>query len=104
MARFVLKLKIMIAQRPSWGFVIRTLVPLALIASIGLAAQSLDLSQAVVVVRPGELPSAETAAATVLIEELEARTGIRLGTTSEWSAEKTVIAITSQGDVPGVGR
>jgi hypothetical protein len=39
-------------------------------------------------------------AATVLIEELEARTGIRLGKTSEWPAEKTVIAITSGGDVP----
>jgi len=47
-------------------------------ASIGLAAPPLDVSLAVVVVRPGELPSVEAAAATVLIEKIEARTGIRL--------------------------
>ena len=53
--------------------------------------------------RPGERPSAERAAATVLIEELEARTGIRLKTTSTWTAEKTAIAITSEMVVPAWG-
>ena len=72
-------------------------------ASFGFTGEVLDLSQAVVVVRPGELPSAEKAAATVLVEELEARTGIHLRSTSEWPKGKTVIAITSQEEVPAWG-
>jgi hypothetical protein len=71
--------------------------------TVGFAEESLDLSKAVVVLRPGELPNAEKAAATVLVEELAVRTGIRLSTMSDWPAGKTVIAITSDGDVPAWG-
>lgn len=42
------------------------------------AAGMVDLSRAVVVVRSGELPPAEKAAAEVLVEEIERRTQIRL--------------------------
>src|SRR5260370_14245447 len=41
-------------------------------------AGTIDLSQAVVVVRPGPLANAEKAAAVVLIEEMQKRSGIRL--------------------------
>jgi hypothetical protein len=59
-------------------------------------AAGVDLSNAVVVVRPGQLPNAEKTAATVLVEELEKRTGIHLVTSTSWPKGKTVIAITSQ--------
>jgi F420-0:gamma-glutamyl ligase-like protein len=45
-------------------------------------AAGVDLSNAVVVVRPGQLPNAEKTAATVLVEELEKRTGIHLVTST----------------------
>ncbi|MCA9103677.1 MAG: hypothetical protein KDA63_21135 [Planctomycetales bacterium] len=67
------------------------------------AAPALDLHDAVIVVRPGELANAERSAATVLSEEVAARTGLRLDTTSAWPSDKPVIAITSQADVPGWG-
>ena len=70
----------------------------------GQAADYLDLGHAVVVSRPGELPKAESAAATVLVEEIEKRTGLSLATSTDWPAEKTVIAITSQTEVPSWGR
>jgi hypothetical protein len=64
-------------------------------------AADIDLSKAVVVVRPGSLPEAEKTAATVLTEELEKRTGLRLATSTTWPKGETVIAITSQRQVPG---
>ena len=64
------------------------------------AADAIDLKDAVVVVRDGELPKAEQTAATVLIEEIENRTGIKLPKTNQWPSGKTVIALTSQDDVP----
>jgi len=51
---------------------------LVVLISISLGAGALDIRDAVVVVRPGELPNAEAAAATVLVEEFEKRTGIHL--------------------------
>jgi len=57
-----------------------------------------------VVTRPGDLPCAEQSAATVLIEEVEKRTGIRLHQSTSWPAGKVVIAITSRTNVPGWGR
>ncbi|MFH1738275.1 MAG: glycoside hydrolase family 20 zincin-like fold domain-containing protein, partial [bacterium] len=63
------------------------------------AAAQVDLSGAVVVTRPGELPNAERAAATVLVEEVEKRTGIRLAISTTWPIGKPVIAITSQPEV-----
>jgi len=63
------------------------------------SGKSIDLSRAVVVVRPGTIPSAERMAATVLVEELERRTGIRLATSTAWPRGRAVIAITSQSEV-----
>jgi len=65
---------------------------------------SIDLSQAVVVVRPGTVPNAEKTAAIVLIEELQKRTGIRLATSTSWPEGKAAIAITSKTSVPEWGR
>ncbi|MFM8931732.1 MAG: hypothetical protein ACKOS8_07645, partial [Gemmataceae bacterium] len=55
---------------------------------------SIDLSQAVVVTRPGKLPAAEAVASTVLLEEIAKRTGVSLKTTSQWPAgDSPVIAL-----------
>ena len=59
-------------------------------------AGTVDLRQAVVVVRQGPLANAEKAAAVVLIEEIEKRSGIRLMKSTSWPQGKTVIAITSE--------
>jgi len=92
------------------GFTQRSMVVAACVVLCGQwptavadAADQLDLSGAVVVTRPGDLPNAEKAAAAVLVEELESRTGIRLATTTAWPAGKTVIAITSKTSVPTWG-
>ncbi|MBL8242340.1 MAG: hypothetical protein JNM66_33250 [Bryobacterales bacterium] len=53
----------------------------------------LEVGRAVVVVRPGELAAAEKTAATVLVEEVERRTGARLRTTTAWPAAGAVIAL-----------
>ncbi|MBI5095223.1 MAG: hypothetical protein HZB26_22665 [Candidatus Hydrogenedentes bacterium] len=66
-----------------------------LLGSTAWAAGSVDLSGATLVVRPGKLPNAEKAAATVLVEEVEKRTGIHLPTATKWPNGKAVIAITS---------
>jgi hypothetical protein len=67
-------------------------------------AANVDLRNAVVVVRPGQLPNAEKTAATVLTEELAKRTGLHLATSASWPKSKTVIAITSETRVPGWNR
>lgn len=81
---------------------------MASIALLLCAGQTLtagvDLSQAVVVVRPGRLPNAERTAATVLVEEVEKRTGIRLRTSTSWPQGQPVIAITSETRMPAWGR
>lgn len=69
-----------------------------------ISPHEIELGDAMVVSRPGKLPSAEQTAATVLVEEVEKRTAIRLKTSSKWPAGKTVIAITSVKSVPGWGR
>ena len=58
-------------------------------------AGNIQLHDAIVVSRPGKLPFAEQTAAKVLVEEVEKRTGIRLGASTVWPAGKAVIAITS---------
>jgi hypothetical protein len=79
------------------------LVLIFLVGGASLFAQSLRLNDAVVLVRPGSLPKAERTAATVLREELEKRTGIRVQATTHWPAGKPVIVITSTPDVPAWG-
>ena len=64
------------------------------------AAATVDLTQAVVVSRSGQLPDAEKTAAVVLVEEVAKRTGIRLPVSTSWPAGKTVIAITSKNSAP----
>ena len=74
---------------------------------LGLAkafAGNFDLSQAVIVVRSGELPNAEKTAATVLIEEVEKRSGVRLHKSAVWPLGEPAIAITSSQHVQGWNR
>ncbi len=59
-------------------------------------AADIDLSKAVVVVRPGERDAAETMAATILVEEVKRRTGVNLSVQDEWPAgDQPAIAITT---------
>lgn len=69
-----------------------------------LANATVDLRRATVVVRPGDVPIAEKTAATVLVEEISNRTGIRWTVSTSWPAAGPVIAITSEREVPAWGR
>src|SRR5574337_1528485 len=60
-----------------------------------ISSLDIQLDNAIVVSRPGKLPFAEQTAAKVLVEEVEKRTSIRLGTSTRWPEGKPVIAITS---------
>ncbi len=74
---------------------------------LGLApafAANFDLSHAVIVVRPGEVPNSERTAATVLIEEVQKRCGIGLSKSKVWPSAAPVIAITSSTGVPSWNR
>jgi hypothetical protein len=68
---------------------------LILISSAAFAG-TLDLTRASIVVRPGDLPPAERTAGTVLAEEIEKRTGLRLPVVTAWPDSGAVIAITSR--------
>jgi hypothetical protein len=79
---------------------IRTALFLGMLLGVLRLMAGVDLSRAVVVIRPGALPNAEKAAATVLVEELEKRSGIRLPVSTSWPRDKAVIAITAEANVP----
>jgi hypothetical protein len=74
-------------------------------ARAGVAADLVDLSKATVVVRPDPRPTAERAAADVLVEEIERRLGVRMPVVTTWPASSTVtIAIASgSGAAPWPG-
>lgn len=63
------------------------------LACPGAFAASLNLANAVVVVRSGQLPDAEKTAAAVLVEEVQKRTGIQLPVSTAWPPGRTVIAL-----------
>ena len=71
------------------------LATVLLVSPLTLGAE-LDLSGAVVVSRPGELPQVEAMAATVLIEELERRTGIKLQQETSWQPGQAAIVVTTR--------
>ncbi|MBI4902501.1 MAG: hypothetical protein HY820_02625 [Acidobacteria bacterium] len=68
------------------------------------ASAAVDLSRAVVVVRPGNVPLPEQTAAIVLVEEIERRSGIRLPVAQAFPQGRPAIAITSTKPVPQWGR
>ncbi len=69
-----------------------------------LAADDIDLREAVIVVRPGQLAPAEQSAADVLSEEVERRTGFHWSKSDQWPDNSLVIAITSSTEVPAWSR
>ena len=73
------------------------------IASVSEADETLDLSAATIVIRPGDLPNAEQAAVDVLVEEIESRTGIHLEVAATWPESGVVIALSSQTEMPAWG-
>ena len=62
---------------------------------------ALICGEPLVVVRPGVLPNAERTAATMLVDEIANRCGLRLPISTIWPASGPVIAITSEGQVAG---
>jgi hypothetical protein len=79
------------------------LAGLALFATNSIA-RVIDLSHATVVVRTGHVAEAEKTAASMLIEEVEKRTGIRLNTATQWPERGTAIAITTESTGTQWGR
>lgn len=63
-----------------------------LVTGVSLA-QGTDLTEAVIVVRAETTSNAERAAADVLVEEFEKRTGVRLAVSTEWPSTGPVIAL-----------
>ena len=64
----------------------------------GDRSAGIDLGAAIVVVRPGPKPAAEVAAANLLVEEIEERSGIRLPVRDTWPTEgRPVIALATRG-------
>lgn len=76
---------------------IRLVLAAALVAAGG-AASPLNLRQATVVVRPGSIPIAEKTAATVLVEEVEKRTGIHLPVATARPSTGPTIVLSSGGE------
>src|ERR1051325_11794888 len=56
-------------------------------------ARTVDLTNAVVIVREGDVPPAESTAVRMFMEEVEKRTGIRLATATQRAAGKPAIII-----------
>lgn len=65
--------------------------------------QTIDLSAATVVQRPGTLPNSEAKAAEILLDEVEKRTSLSWTTTSTWPASGPVIAMCAGPGDPGWG-
>ena len=79
-----------------------TIVVLIVFGLIGTAsAQMIDLTKAVIVVRPGDVPAAEKIAPKILSEELYRRTAVPFKVIDEWpTATTAVIAISTLADPP----
>ena len=73
----------------------------AVLFAASAATRTVDLSRAVVVVRAGDVPLAESTAARMFVEEIEKRTGIRLATTTHRPAGKAAIVIATAGATGG---
>src|SRR5947209_6272051 len=87
-------------QRRSYGGVIPT-AAISLLAGMAapraaIAESGLDLTHATLVVRSASsAPLVERTAATVLIEEIERRTGVKLTAKTSWPASGCAIALLS---------
>jgi hypothetical protein len=77
-----------------------SLAVFACTSTLARAAETVDISNATVVVRNGKLASAESAASTVLIEEIQRRAGLQLKTSKNWPKAQPVIAITTAKSRP----
>jgi hypothetical protein len=73
----------------------------ALYAALAAFAGSINLRRAAVVVGPGDVPAPERTAATVLVEELEKRSGVRLPVVSQWPAGAAPVVWVDGSDARG---
>jgi hypothetical protein len=89
-------------RRRSIAGLLRLFAAVAVAAPITLhAAEPVDIARAAIVVRAGTLPNAEQAAAPVLREELQKRTGTAPAVSGVWPASGVAIAIASTRTLPG---
>src|ERR1051326_9344312 len=76
-----------------------TYASILILSAVNLAAASdhttIDLANATVVIRPGQLPKAEQSASQVLVEELAKRIGKRLAISTSWPGSGPVVAVTA---------
>ena len=71
------------------------------VATARAAADSIDLTRAVVVIRSGTLPTAEKIAPVILTEELAKRTGISWSVSDRWpKGKQAVIALSIVSSPP----
>src|SRR5580704_18414975 len=71
------------------------------VSAVRAAADSMDLTHAVVVIRGGALPSAEKIAPVILTEEMSKRTGSHWSVTDGWPTGKApVIALATRTTPP----
>jgi hypothetical protein len=61
----------------------------------------IELHRATIVVRAGTLPEGERTAASMLVDEISKRCGVRLPVSTSWPSGGAVIAMTSQAQVAG---
>jgi hypothetical protein len=78
-----------------------TIFAITLVAADSVFAESVDLTNASVVIRSGDLPAAEKVASKILTEEVGRRTGLTWKVTTDWPAQaKVVIAISTVANPP----
>lgn len=76
-----------------WKTLVWSLLCISAACGGARASEHLDISDAVIVTRGGELANAERAAAVVFAEEFQKRAGLRLATSTDWPKERTAIVI-----------
>lgn len=83
-----------------WQLVVLVSLSLGTVQATASASadDSLDITNATIVVRGNNAPVAEQTAATVLAEEVEKRTGLRWEKVTNWNVPGPVIVITSGAD------
>ncbi len=80
------------------------LCPLLFVAATAQAAAPIDLSKAVVLISPEKTAPGDAISATVLVEELAARTGLTLAKSEKWNAARPQIILSSCREIPEWGQ
>ena len=78
-----------------------TVLTLCVFAFNTVQAESIDLTKATIVIRSGDLPAAEKIAPTILVEEIQRRTGVQWKISSDWPRQADpIVAISTIANPP----